>query len=147
MSARISAFSGKKLKEAREAKGWTQGKLAVRGTVALSSIAAWESGSRAPEARTIAKLAKTLGMNAGELLTIPKDAYTLTEYRIVAGLTQRDVAKELGVQAPRIGHYEMAYTPLDSATVQLLADLYSATPDEITAAWRRARTELEADES
>jgi transcriptional regulator with XRE-family HTH domain len=61
---------GMKVKQLRAARGWTQDELAKRAKIARVSIARLEKSpkSRRPGLRTIARLAKALGVPVTELL-------------------------------------------------------------------------------
>jgi len=68
---------GEKIKELREAKGWTQGQLAIRADVERSYISVLEIGRVGkPSAEKLLKLARALGVPADTLYA-------------VAGYTQR----------------------------------------------------------
>lgn len=144
--AKVSAFDGNRLRVAREAKKWTQGRLAVKIGKAVSSVYGWEANTRTPEPGTIRLLADTLGITPGELLNVPQEQWSLYEYRIVSGLTQAEVGKVLGVTMARVGNYENAYVEMDPATVASLADQYSIGEDVIRTAWQRSRDKLIADD-
>lgn len=51
------------IKEARKALGWSQADLARRMFVTQPSVAAWESGRKAPHTKNLARLAMLLGVN------------------------------------------------------------------------------------
>lgn len=55
------------VKEARKARGMTQGELAVRLGIAQTTVAAWERGASAPVARMLPLIARTLGCSLDEL--------------------------------------------------------------------------------
>jgi transcriptional regulator with XRE-family HTH domain len=58
---------GEMLKQAREKAGLTQVALAKRLRLPLPSIQNWEQGRRVPRMRTVATLAKTLGVPQEDL--------------------------------------------------------------------------------
>lgn len=58
-----------KLKRLRMNRGLTQQQLASRMYVDRSSVARWENGSRFPDMVLIIRLAKCLGVEAGELIS------------------------------------------------------------------------------
>ena len=57
-----------KIKELREARGLTQGKLAEKAGLSLGYIARLEIGRHDPSVSTLVKLAKALKVKVGELL-------------------------------------------------------------------------------
>jgi transcriptional regulator with XRE-family HTH domain len=54
---------GLKLKELREAKGWSQKKLADESGTSQKGISNWENGERVPAWDAVLKLAKALGVD------------------------------------------------------------------------------------
>ena len=78
-----------KLKQYRQAKGWTQDDLAKRSGYSRSSIINWEKGNRAPRTADIDRLAIVLGIQPRNLLVddiedtdnnnIPADAWLLPQ--------------------------------------------------------------------
>lgn len=141
---RMKAFSGERLKRAREAKGYTQGKLAALIDREVSSVFAWESDQRAPEPATLVGLARVLDVQPGDLLDVPREQWSLAVFRFVAGKSQREVADELrlGSQVSFFGNIENGISKLRPDIASGLAVIYDATEDELRAAWDRARADL-----
>jgi transcriptional regulator with XRE-family HTH domain len=63
-------FAGR-LKELREAKGWTQEELARKAGVSQRGIANWELGLRAPSWPNVVALAEALGVPTDTFLKPP----------------------------------------------------------------------------
>jgi transcriptional regulator with XRE-family HTH domain len=59
---------GWRVRQLREAKGWTQETLAERSTLDRSYIAGIEAGLRNPSIKAVAKVARGLGISLSELL-------------------------------------------------------------------------------
>ena len=57
---------GKRIKELREARGWTRVQLGVYAGLSTSTVSFVESGRRTPNAETMIKLAEALGVEPGE---------------------------------------------------------------------------------
>lgn len=57
-----------RLKEVRERKGWSQGKLAARSAIARHHISELESGYYMPKMDTICKLCKALECTPNDLI-------------------------------------------------------------------------------
>lgn len=134
---RLHTFNSERLKAARIELGWPQGRLAQRVGRSIGSVFAWESGTRTPGPETLVKLAATLGISAGELLTVPRDEYTLADLRTASGLTQRTAARKVGVTLPHYGHIELGYADVDPEVLPKLAALYGTTGHEVLACWTR----------
>lgn len=60
---------GRRLAEIRRAKGWSQEKLALESGMARSYVGGVERGQRNIALVNICKLAETLGISPGELMT------------------------------------------------------------------------------
>lgn len=61
---------GKKLRELRQERQWTQGQVAERLGVTVSVVSAYENGIRYPSYENLVKLAGTFGVTADYLLGI-----------------------------------------------------------------------------
>ena len=61
---------GQKLRELRLRKNLTHEQLAKAMNVTRPTISRWESGTRVPDAEMLARLARCLGVDSGELLDI-----------------------------------------------------------------------------
>jgi transcriptional regulator with XRE-family HTH domain len=61
---------GKEVRRLREAKGWSQAKLAVETGMAVSGISQIENDRRNPNSATLAKLAKALEVEVADLFPL-----------------------------------------------------------------------------
>lgn len=52
---------GSKIKELRDAKGWSQKELAEKAGLPLITVASWEQGVREPKATLLFRIARVLG--------------------------------------------------------------------------------------
>ena len=59
---------GSRLRRLRESRQWTQNDLARHLEAWVSSVSAWESGSRMPDLRTAARIARVYDVSLSELL-------------------------------------------------------------------------------
>ncbi len=85
-----------KIRELRQARGWTQGTLAAFSGMSISQISLIESGKRNPSAKSLLTIADALGVSIGELLgesprRAPKDGAPSLELqgRLPAGSFER----------------------------------------------------------
>jgi transcriptional regulator with XRE-family HTH domain len=58
---------GQEIRRLREAKGWSQPKLAVEAGVAVSGVSQIENGKRSPNSSTLMKLAAALDVEVADL--------------------------------------------------------------------------------
>jgi transcriptional regulator with XRE-family HTH domain len=112
---------GQEIRRLREARGWSQPKLAVEAGVAVSGISQIENGRRNPNSSTLAKIAKALEMEVRDLF--PKASLQLPLNGFVNGVEdeQRAVWEAAADQARR------------------LREDGRARMDELLAAWRASR--------
>jgi transcriptional regulator with XRE-family HTH domain len=141
---RTPGFAQDRIREARVAKGWTQGRLAAEADVSLRTITAWERGLRAPEPPTLVMLARVLDIEPHELLVIPADQWTLIELRTATGLLQQSAAKAVSVTPDRLSHLESGYERLDDRTRAALAAVYHVSDEMVQDSWQRGRDQLRA---
>jgi transcriptional regulator with XRE-family HTH domain len=65
-------FAGR-LRELREAKGWTQQQLAEKANMTKDGLARLERGDRSPAWETVVALCQALGVDCSAFLTAPAD--------------------------------------------------------------------------
>jgi transcriptional regulator with XRE-family HTH domain len=76
-----------RIREAREAHGWTQAELAERARTTQQSIQRYESGEREPRTSAIVAIAAACGVTVSYILGLddgPWDALSDDEARLVA---------------------------------------------------------------
>lgn len=77
---RRSAFSGSKLRTAREAQNLSRGAAAKRLGVSPSSLFNWESGKSVPRGKNLEKIQTFMGEGGGSLVAVaPQAAFTRSE--------------------------------------------------------------------
>src|SRR5918997_2368421 len=84
---------GREVKRRREEHGWSQTRLAVEAGMSVSGVSMIESGHRNLTTTTLAKLAKALGVEVGELF--PKAQAPLPLEPEAAGLAAADPSGKL----------------------------------------------------
>lgn len=60
--------SGERIKELREARGWTQSELSRRARIAVSAISYFESDQRSPSTEALVKLANAFEVSTDYIL-------------------------------------------------------------------------------
>ena len=63
-----------RIHDLRKSQGLTQGQLAEKLDVRISTVSQWENGQRAPSARLLPALAAALGCSIDELFAAPEPA-------------------------------------------------------------------------
>jgi transcriptional regulator with XRE-family HTH domain len=69
----IAAWFAGRLRELREAAGWTQGELAERVGVKREAVARWEAGKREPGWSSVLALAEALGVDCTSFTQAPAE--------------------------------------------------------------------------
>jgi len=139
---RIPAFNAAAMRRAREARGWSQGRLAAELDLAVITIYSWERGTQAPEPPTFVLLAAALDLQPGELLDTDSDQWTLAELRVVRGIHQQTAAANADVRPNRLSQIEAGYERLREPLRSRLAALYNVTEEVIDQAWEQGRQRL-----
>lgn len=65
-------FSGARLREIRLEKGWSCEQLAIEVVRSAQTIGLWERGVKTPHSDTIVAIARALGIETRELMTVPR---------------------------------------------------------------------------
>lgn len=120
-----------RLKLLREEKGLTQKELADILKLSASSIAMYESGKRDPDTSTIKSLAVLFNCNTDFLLGLSnyRDVSKLRMVRVESGLSQDEVAKNLGISRDTLSKYETGELEPNVDTLVKLANMYHVSLD------------------
>lgn len=98
------------LREFRLRAGLSQADAAKRAGVSAWTWRQWEIGEARPVANRLETIARVLGCEPSSLVaSVP---VTLAEWRLAAGLTQADVAAELGLSRPSVAGWEQGRVPV-----------------------------------
>jgi transcriptional regulator with XRE-family HTH domain len=136
--ATAAGFDPERLRQLRRAAGLTQRELAERAGTDHTTIAKYESRDRIPYVERLAGLARALGVTPAQLTQT--GAGTLTELRVVAGLTQASVAERAGLVRSRYAGLERGeIASLDPAVAARLADAFGVSVEEIANAHAQSR--------
>jgi transcriptional regulator with XRE-family HTH domain len=124
---------GKEVRRLREAKGWSQAKLAGETGMAVSGISQIENDKRNPNSATLTKLARALEVEVAELF--PLEQPRLPE--LVPSGQAYFVPLEKGEEEDTVT-FEIHYVWLFDGNEPILQAMRKASPDE-EAAMRRQR--------
>ena len=125
-------MSGTELKKLRTAAGLTQQELGALANLRQASIANWENGRYIPARNSVRILENALGLN-GELFNAfgyidqlsddAKAGATLRDLRKARGLTQQQLAQQLGTHAASVAIWEAGGHPRLETLIRLDAIL------------------------
>lgn len=140
MSRRVlRGFDPEALKAAREKRKITVQDLARCAGVTYTTVWTWENGKHAPNIDTLVKVAAYLEIPVARLVSIPKGTETLGDLRVLAGLTQPQLAKAAGMTTTVLSKLERGETPITDTRAEALAPRLGVSANEVSAAWQRAR--------
>jgi len=128
----VRGFSPDKLRDHRQAKGYSIDLLADLAGVSPPTIGAWERGTRSPTAKRLAGVAEVLNVTSSDLMD--SDQATLRELRQGANLTRNEVCAKLRCSPVTLNYLEKGRRPLHDDDVEYLAALYKVTPEQVRAA-------------
>jgi transcriptional regulator with XRE-family HTH domain len=128
------------IREARQARGWSQYKLAALVSATQSAVYLWERGERTPRPRYAASLERALGLPDGGLgIERPRKAprangRRIKEARQAKGWSQLQLAGRIGIGPAAVSHWEQdRYTPSPRHAARLEA-IFGLAPGSLIAA-------------
>lgn len=136
----MRGFNPETFRELRVSGGFTRGDLARLAEISTATIGAWESGRRRPQVDTLARAAKMLGQTMAAVVVIPPDGRYLGDLRVLAGMTQPQLAVVAGMSTAQLGALERGEVTLTDSAAANIATALRSTPRDVRAAWDRART-------
>ncbi len=119
---------GKEIRRLREAKGWSQAKLAGAADMGVSGISQIETGARNPSAVTLSKIAEALGVGVADLFPKAQSPLPLEAPTGRSPEERAEIARALAVAVEHLG-----------ATYRgALEELAGSGPDELFALYMQA---------
>lgn len=126
-----------KLQAMRISSGMSQTQLAYRAGTSYTTLSAYENGRRNVRSMSddlASRIAAALKCSVDDVrapIDTPKTSRKLKEMRRAAGITQVDLAREIGVTQAAISAYERGIRPIQDDTAKRIAAVLHCTPDEI----------------
>lgn len=105
----LTNFRADTLRELRVQAALSQEAVAKMVGVSAWTYRQWETGDATPLAGRLKRLASAVGADVADLLGPPQ---TLADYRVLAGLSQADLAGRLGVSRATVAGWEQGLTPV-----------------------------------
>ena len=113
----LTNFRADALREARIRAGVSQEAVAKLVGVSSWTYGQWETGRATPLAGRLMRLAASVGGDVADLVGPPQ---TLVDYRVLAGLSQADLAERIGVSRATVAGWEQGLTPVAAKHHQAL---------------------------
>ena len=105
----LTNFRADTLRELRVQAGLSQEAVAKLVGVSAWTYRQWETGRATPLAGRLMRLAASVGGDVADLVGVP---HTLSDYRVLAGLSQADLAARIGVSRATVAGWEQGLTPV-----------------------------------
>lgn len=140
MSRRIfRGFDPNALRQAREHAEISRKDLARLARTGRATIDNWESGRSTPQIDILVRVADVLKLNIDAFITTPPHERYPGDWRILRGLTQPQLAANVGISTPTLGSIERGEVALSDATATAIAIALNITADTYHQAHERAR--------
>lgn len=121
----VAVSVGRRLRELRESKGLTLAELGKRAGVSLAHISEIERGRSSASLKTLEKLTSVLGVPVSQILR-PSEGFSLGEkirrLRRNLGMSQKELAKRIGLSHSMIGQIETGKVQPAVATLTRIAE-------------------------
>lgn len=135
----MRGFSPAMFTAARRRTGMSRAELARLAGLSAGTVTAWETGRAGPQADTLALAVAVLGVTIADVVPIPPGQRHLGDLRVRVGLTQTQLAAQLGVSPTTLAMLERGEVRLRPEVAVAIAAKLQLQPDEITAAHERTR--------
>ncbi|MFI2561981.1 helix-turn-helix transcriptional regulator [Nocardia farcinica] len=136
----LRGFDRERLIDLRTEKGYTRGDLARFAEVSVAAVRSWESGQATPQVDRLARVANALEVPLSDLVRIPPHERYLGDLRVQAGLTQPQLALEIGISTASLSSLELGETALRESVAERLGKALGLGTAEVCAAYERSRT-------
>ncbi|MEN4464295.1 helix-turn-helix transcriptional regulator [Mycolicibacterium conceptionense] len=134
----LRGFDRFEFARARQSVSMTVQELGRRSGVDRAAIHRWESGECLPLVNSLSLAAAAMGLPPERFLTIPESEQTLTDLRILAGLTQVKLAERSGISRKVLGGLESGRGRLTIDRAAALADALKVSEQTIHDAHNRS---------
>ena len=128
----LRGFDRSALIAVRTRRNLNPGELARLADVSTAAVYNWERGTASPSVDTLARVAQALGVPVAELVPIPEDEQYLGDLRVMAGLTQPQLAQLAGISTSTLAQLERGQARLKpevaSRIAEALTDCHRRSP-------------------
>ncbi|PQM45000.1 hypothetical protein C1Y40_04839 [Mycobacterium talmoniae] len=135
----VRGFQRDRLIELREQAKMTPAELARLADLSPSTVASWERRDGAPDVARLVKVAEVLEVDFSELVDVPREEQMPSDLRIRKGLSQVELARQIGLSTTVIGTFERAEKRWNVVQASKIAAVLGVDIDDLHEAWLRAR--------
>ncbi|PKZ62983.1 transcriptional regulator [Gordonia terrae] len=137
----IRGFDPKALTDLRRSRGLSPGELGRVAGVSENAIRYWESSTSSPQIDKLVAVLRVLEAPVSAVVAIDRSEALLSDLRILAGLTQPELAAAAGIPTSTLAALERGHRPLSESSAGALAVALGVTGDDFRAAYERTRTQ------
>lgn len=138
----VGRFRAGALRRARSKRRLTLRDLAALSGVSAVTLHSWETGTRNPSPRSLAKVAGALDLEIGDLVPVTESKVVLEDLRVQQGLSQRDAAVLVGMGPTLFREIETGHKAPSAPQRAALMELYELDENEFDVIWERSRALL-----
>jgi len=132
-----AGFSPARLRDARIQAGKSAAQLAEAAGIPRPDVSKYEAGRAAPPPPRLAALARALSTTTAALLEIPPAGERLAHIRAAAGLTQSQLASQVGIGLKRYQLAELGRRPLSATDIAAISTVTAVPASRVRAAHGR----------
>lgn len=113
--------------------------LARHADLSVGAIRSWEVAGTNPQVDTLARAAMALNVEMADLVVLDPQETHLSDLRVLAGLTQPQLAAVAGLSTTALAGLEQGHIRLRGDHIDRLASALKVAPDLIQSAYERSR--------
>lgn len=135
----LRGFDKKAFAVARKAAGMSRGDLARLADTTAATIHNWEIGATSPQIDFLARAAKVLNIEIGDVVVTDPEQRYLSDYRCLVGLTQPQLGKVCGLTTTTITRIERGEIALTDKIQTALAEALGISGEQVNRAYMKAK--------
>lgn len=136
----MRGFDADSLRSLRIAAGIGPAELARVSGVSENAVRSWENSKATPLIDKLRAVMETLAQPISAVVLVPEDERYMSDLRILAGLTQPELAAKAGIPTPSLSGIERGHRPLTDRVVDDLCSALGVNEATLKAAYSRTRT-------
>ena len=135
----LRGFDKKAFAVARKAAGMSRGDLARLADTTAATIHNWEIGATSPQFDFLARAAKVLNIEIGDVVVTDPEQRYLSDYRCLVGLTQPQLGKVCGLTTTTITRIERGEIALTDKIAAALTAALGISEAQVKRAYLKAK--------
>ncbi len=136
----LRGFQPERLAGARKSAGMSRGDLARLACVTTATVRNWETGRARPQIDVLGRVTRLLQLSIADLVDVDPAHRHLGDLRVLAGLTQPQLALAAGISTTQLSGLERGEVQLTSAVATRLAAALGEPIASVTQSYERVRS-------